>query len=175
MSALAEYAREEGSIKASFEAVSVCTSSTDDKMTKGSALQAYDGIRIFSSEGIAFLINGETVIKKVLNTDRETMKRVCTLLSDDNTMKVLSTLDFGIGITDEEISAKCSLSAETVHSALFRLMQLNLCECTSDFKYTFGGRTYAILAVLSGLFFMSVDGQKAINSITRNYPPRDND
>ena len=171
MAGLIEYANEVGSVKSSFEAVKACSFASDTSMEKGSALQAYNGIRICATEGLAFIIDGKSEIQKVLNTDFDNIKKMCVLLSDENVIKVLRALDFTKGITESEIKENCNLPDDVVDSELFRLMKFGFCECTLDGLYTFGGMSYSIFAILGGMYISSLEGHVQINSVCRNYPP----
>lgn len=175
MNNLSEYAKEIGGIKASFEAIKACSNAVDNQMNRGSALQAYDGIRICTSGGIGFVVNGENQMNTILNTDIEHVKKICGLLSDENVLKIMRSLDFSRGVSEIELMEKSCLSMEEVDNVLFKLMKQNYCECTADGFYIFGGFSYTLIVILCGIFLSSTDGHKQINCLSRNYPPRDNE
>lgn len=171
MKQVADYAKEVGECKAAFEAVQACSGVSSEH--KGSAQMSNDGIRINNTKGYALAISGEEMLSEMQNTDFATIRRVCELLNDENTVKVIKELDF-VGFHDEnEIAKTTGLAPDDVQRVLFRLMKFNFCECSIDGKYTFGTQSYVLFAVLAGLYLASAEGHPSIYSVSRNYPPKE--
>lgn len=92
MENLAVYAKEAGECKAAFEAVQACSCVSSDH--KGSAQMSNDGIRINNTRGYALAISGKEMLSEIQNTDYDTIKRLCELLSDEKIIKVICALEF---------------------------------------------------------------------------------
>ncbi len=170
MENLAVYAKEAGECKAAFEAVQACSRVSSDH--KGSAQMSNDGIRINNTRGYALAISGKEMLREIQNTDYDTIKRLCELLSDENIVKVIRALEFVEFLNEDEIAKTCGLSADDVQLALFKLLKLNFCECDINGRYTFGVQSYVLFSVLAGLYLASSAGHPDIYSISRNYPPK---
>lgn len=170
MEQLAAYAKEVGECKAAFEAVQTCSIVSSEH--KGSAQMSNDGIRINNTKGYALTISGEEMLGEIQNTDFAIIKRICELLNDENTIRVIRALEF-VGFHDEnEIAETIGLAPDVVRSVLFKLMKFSFCECDIDGKCTFGTQSYVLFAVLAGLYLASTEGHTGIYSISRNYPPK---
>ena len=172
MSELTNYSNEVGVVSASFEAVKACTKEVNTELVNGSSIQAYNGIQIFTNSGFALILNGEEKIKQVQQINTQIISTMSSLLSDENVLKVISCLDFSIGISDKEIMSKTNLSETEVTDVIYKLLKQGFCECDIDGKHIFGDKAFALFAVLGGMYIASNDGYKEINSRIRNYPPR---
>lgn len=173
MSGLAVYAKEVGEYKAAFEAIRACADISGDY--KGSAQMSDDGLRISNTKGYGIVISGEEMLKAIQNTDYESIGRLCEILSDENIIKVIRAICFTEFRSEDDIIKLSGLERETVRLALFKLLKLNFCECDINEKFIFGAQSYALLAVLSGMYLASPDGHKDICSIGRNYMYKSSD
>lgn len=172
MSALADYAKEVGRVKGSYEAVRTCAAALDDGMERGSVYQSYDGVAVCTQNGIGLVIDGEDTVKTILRTDYSQIRKTCELLMDENTVKIIGSLDFSRGISAESLAGKLGITPDETERVLFRLMRLGYCECDANGDYILGGFAYSLLSVLLGMFLSSPEGHGKINSISRNFLPR---
>lgn len=169
MTSLAEYAKEVGECKAAFEAIQVCSSISSDH--KGSAQISNDGIRINNTTGYGLVLSGEEIRKKIQNTDFSAIRQMCVLLADENIIKIIRSLDFVIFRSEDEIASLSGLTIDEVQSALFKLLKVNICECSISGEYTFGVQSYVVFSILAGMYLASSEGHCDVYSISRNYPP----
>ena len=173
MESLAEYAKEVGKLEATKQAVEVCVRATDTRMVTGSATESSDGISVYADTDdgtVISVIYGADMLSKLKSQSLADIKKVCDLLSDEDTLGVISALDFCKGISAEDIVKNTNIPLEKVENVLFGLMKGGFCDCDFDEKYELGHSAYALVSMLAAIFFTTENGRKAVNSVTKNYP-----
>ena len=172
MASLAEYAKEVGRLEATKQAVEACVRATDTRMVTGSATESSNGISVYAdTDGgtVISVIYGEEMLSKLKSQAFADIKKVCDLLSDEDTLGIISALDFSKGISAEDIVKNTNIPLEKVENVLFKLMKGGFCDCDFDGKYEMGHSAYALMSMLAAIFFTTESGRKAVNSVTKNY------
>lgn len=160
LESLRECAKSSGQINSAFEAVKVCVCGDSET---GSAIEKSDGIGICTKNGIGLIIDGDETLKSVMNTDLSHVKKVCSVLSDDDALRILRCMDFNKNVSEAEIAEKTGLDKNKIDNTLLKLLKFNYIEYSPDDKYTLGANVYSIIASLCGMYISS-DHQ--INSVT---------
>lgn len=134
----------------------------------GTALVSAREIRIRSKSGMALTISGEEAVRTVRHAEPAALRELGVLLADDAALRILQTLSFTAVGFEEDIVARCDLSAEVTRDALFRLLRMELCQCDPN-GYVLGPNAYLAYALLSAAWLASPDGRADVGEITISY------
>ena len=134
----------------------------------GTALVSADTVRIRSRKGLTLTIAGADAVRAVQQADPEGVRIISGLLADGDALCVLQALSFTAIGSEDELAARCGLTAEAVRSALFRLLRLELCACHAD-GYVLGENAYLAYAALSAAWLASPEGRADVGEITVTY------
>lgn len=163
LDSLRECAKSSGQVASAFEAVKVCVSGESEG---GVVIEKYDGIGVCTKNRIGLIIDGEETLKSVMHTDISHVKKVCSILSDDDALRVLRCMDFNKNVSEAEIAEKTGIDKGKIDNILLKLLKFNYIEYSPDDRYTFGANVYSIIAALCGIYISSDDGNNQVNSIT---------
>lgn len=132
---------------------------------KGTALVTADNVHILTLHGISLLITGVEAVRAVQQADVSILRE---LLADDDALRILRTLGFTATASEASLAAQCDLAPEAVQAALFRLLRLEMCQCTPD-GYVLGSNAYLAYAALAAAHIASPAGRAEVTSITTSY------
>ena len=132
---------------------------------KGRALVTQEKVHIRSQQGVDLAINGAEGVGMVQAADVAPLRE---LLGDDAALRVFRALSFTAIGREEELAAACSLTLEETCAVLFRLVKLEICQCTPE-GYALGANAYLVWAALSAAWIISPEGRADIGEITVSY------
>lgn len=132
---------------------------------KGTALVTSDRVHIATPRGLALSLSGAKTIQAVREADVSVLRN---LLADEDALRILRAMSFTALGFEEEIAEKCALSPEATRAALFRLLRLEMCQCTPD-GYVLGANTYIAYAALAAAYLAGPSGRADVTSITTSY------
>ncbi len=167
LSMLSDCARAEGFVHTAYEAVCAC--SYLGEREHGGVRMDKKGIKLQTPGGLALVLSGEDAMKRVMQTDRESMKRMWALLSDEAVLAVAGVLGYGCFREETDIAQACGLSSEETGRALWTLLKTGVAECDDKGRYVFGHKSYILFALLSGFYIASSEGYGEIGHITCSY------
>lgn len=87
-------------------------------------------------------------------------------------LRIFQALSFTAIGYEEELAARCGLSAEAVRDALFQLLRMELCQCDPN-GYVLGPNAYLAYALLSAAWLSSPEGRADVGEITVSYTTAD--
>lgn len=134
----------------------------------GTALVSAKELRICSKRGLMLSVTGEEAVKAIQQANPSALRELSSLLADDAVLRIFQALSFTALGYEEEIAARCSLSAEAVRDALFRLLRMELCQCDPN-GYVLGPNAYLAYALLSAAWLASPEGRADVGEITVSY------
>ena len=132
---------------------------------KGTAKVCANEVRISAPCGISLTILGTEAIQAVQQADISFLR---DLLTDEDALRILRALGFTATADEEALAQRCGLPAGTVRDALFRLLRLEMCQCTPD-GYVLGANAYLAFAALTAAHLASPEGRANVTSITTSY------
>jgi len=138
----------------------------------GTALVSASAIKICSKRGMTLSVSGADAVKAIQQTDPAALRELATLLADDAALRILQALSFTAIGFEEDIAARCDLSAEATRDALFRLLRMELCQCDPN-GYVLGQNAYLAYALLSAAWLASPEGRADVGEITISYTTSD--
>lgn len=134
----------------------------------GTALVSAADVRICSAKGLSLTISGADAVRAIQQADPAALQEMSSLLGDEAVLRVFRALSFTAVGLEEELAAKCDLSADAVRSALFRLLRMELCQCAPE-GYVLGQNAYLVYAALSAAWLASPEGRADVGEITISY------
>lgn len=134
----------------------------------GTALVSASDVRIASRTGFAMSITGADAVRAVQQADPAGIRAIAGLLSDEDAVRILQTLSFTAIGSEDELAARCGLTAEAIRSALFRLLRMEVCACHAD-GYVLGENAYLAYAALAAAWLASPEGRADVGEITVSY------
>ncbi len=167
MDGVFSYAKEVGEYRAAYQAI--CATSYASDINNGCAKMSAEGIKIHNTNGLGIVISSSEMLQKIQQTDVGSIRTMCELIINENVMAVVRVLNFGVFLSEDEISEKSRLSKEQTEAALFKLLRYGICECDSEGKYTFGAKSYMLFSILTGFYISSADGYEDIGNLTCSY------
>ncbi len=170
LAAVTRYAKAVGCVNAVADTMDACARALDDRMVSGSARMCEDGICLYSTAGIGFVVKGSAMIERLKSIDGDEVTKLCALLSDKDTLKLISALEFFKGASAEALSSDTGISIEKTESVLLKLLSRGYCECDPNGDYMLGNRAYALTALLCGMYLCTANGCKDVNSVNKSYP-----
>ena len=132
---------------------------------KGTALVTAERIHIATPGGLTLSLAGAEAVRAVREADVSGLR---DLLADEDALRILREMSFTALGFEEEVAEKCALSPEAARAALFRLLRLEMCQCTPD-GYVLGANAYIVYATLAAAYLASPAGCADVNSITTSY------
>ena len=173
LNAISAYAKKAGKVSSVFESFETCVNATDEKMLHGSSYQGSDGTCVFSKKGFGLVVKGKEMTKSIFNVDHCHVSKLCTLLSDKESYKIICTLGSCYSASEKDICEKANVTEEKAKFVLFELLKRGYVEIITDTpdeeKYVLGGLSYPLIAIMGGAYLSSPEGKKEINSVTKNY------
>lgn len=138
---------------------------TPQAAAKGTALVTADNVCITTPRGLTLSLTGAEAVQAVREADISLLR---DLLADEDALRILREMSFTALGFEEDIAAKCNLSSEATRNAIFRLLRLEMCQCTPD-GYVLGANAYLAYAALTAAYLASPAGRHDVTSITTSY------
>ncbi len=155
MNALWAYSKEVGKFQAGIEAAKACCYSPDKVIESGVSHISGKGVFVFSPDGFSIVINGEELLKNILNVDTEYSDKIISLLTDKKIIAVIKHLSME-PISEEELIERTGLNQQEVEATLFKLMKYHFVQCSIDEdKYLLGEMSYVLISFLTAMYISS--------------------
>ena len=118
---------------------------------KGTALVTAERVHIATPCGLTLSLAGAEAVRAVREADVSVLR---DLLADEDALRILREMSFTTLGFEEEVAEKCALSPDAACAALFRLLRLEMCQCTPD-GYVLGANAYIVYAALAAAYLAS--------------------
>lgn len=132
---------------------------------KGTAKVCAGEVRISTPRGVSLALLGTEAVQAVWHADASFLR---DLLADEKALRILRVLGFTATASEKMLAQRCNLPDEAVRDALFRLLRLEMCQCTPD-GYVLGANAYIAFAALTAAHLTSPEGRADVSTITTSY------